>query len=163
MQNITVMSHMLGRVLDEEQPLTAVAGHEHPMHGRAGPMKKSETEHPLQTRQKEHIIEVQWDQYEIEERRSGSRTDSEDNSSNAIIDRQGTFYGNRELEVENLVREIKETITREGRRPDFKKHGIVRNKLRDSGHYSHTSATKTDNELSLESKPISSWDFEISY
>ncbi|KAL2050854.1 hypothetical protein ABVK25_008915 [Lepraria finkii] len=70
----TVMSHMLGRVLDEEQPLTAVAGHEHPIHGRAGPMKKSETEHPSQTRQKEHITEVQWDQYEIEERRSGSRT-----------------------------------------------------------------------------------------
>ena len=72
------MSHILGRVLDEEQPLTAVAGHEHPIHGRAGPMKKSETEHPSQTRQKEHITEVQWDQYEIEERRSGSRTDSED-------------------------------------------------------------------------------------
>ncbi|KAK3171634.1 hypothetical protein OEA41_003718 [Lepraria neglecta] len=155
MQNVTMTSHMLGRLLDEEQPLTAVAGHEHPMHGRAGPMKKSETEHPSQTWQKEHITGVQWDQFEIDERRSGSRTDSEDKRSKTIIDRQGTSYGKRELEAENLVREIKETATREGRRPDFKKLGIARNKLRGSGHYSHTSATKTDNEPTLESKPMS--------
>ena len=155
MQNVTITSHMLERVLEEEQPLTAVAGHENPMHGRAGPMKNSETEHPSQTRQKEHIKGVQWDQFEIDERCSGSRTDSEDNPSKTIIDRQGTSNGKRELEAENLVREIKETATREGRRPDFKKLGIVRNKLRDSGHYSHTSATKTDNEPTLESKPMS--------
>ena len=145
MQNVTITSHMLERWLDEEQPFTAVAGHENLMHGRAGPMKELETEHPSQTRQKEPIKGVRWDQLGIDERRSGSRTDPEDKPSKTIIDRQGTSYGKPELEAENIVQEIKETATREGRRPDFKKVGIVRKKLRDSGHYSHSSATKTDN------------------